>query len=1162
MESTIGTPNVPESVITEVVKGKEKNSFIIPWEKDGDLKFSAEYFTKFYQGEKPIKEYRAYHRVVEIDSVRKFKWSFFLRDDRKKGDVGISLEIMNNGLKAKCDGKKRHERLCDLIIIGLYQKFLKSNEFLQNLYVKEIDLLPASQHRFFQLKVTEFYNGNHKVYFKNHVEFGQVYSFFEDDKLERGLKENLEPHFFGKKEEPNWSSLIYVIPIDRHINGLPVIIPFSVNEKLNSLGDDFTFNDFNISDFDIVKVSICKKILSLSRRLVEDVQNRGDSEGFNNEAFVVGKNHLMDTWRRLLDEKTGNELQVTFVDRNKKSTAYEYLKYPPKYRMIKRRVVLAGGDLEMKFNVKEESDHLVLSLELYYKGSELKGYHSECHNHFFFINLDEYECLFVDQVPHEFLIRTFSHIGNKITVLKKDYLNFFENILSPLSRSFPIVLSPLGTDSVLIPIANPNRLYKVIIHKEDDYANFKLNYVFNDQAYEISHGGNLILRLDNNNYCFIERDGTAENEFSDFVEKQLPYIEICKNKALKRLNLNRYFGKNWLYEFKKKCDERGYNVVLNNIKPGESYYPFQLRWELLDIRQENNVFSIYMVFKFGKIRFTPSEFESLMEAGQHVDLGNELYGYIKTADKHLFEPLFTYGTVEAACIKLTSAQLLSFQTRLNKIDSQIIQSSISGRREKLMNINEISLLDIPQSITANLRPYQQTGFSWMAFLNEFQWGGILADDMGLGKTLQAITLLEYFYQDNPSADPSIIVVPNSLIFNWVAEFKKFAPNRNTLVYHGQKRKEVTIIMKGSVLITTYGTVMTDLDFFKEQSFSYMILDESQSVKNRNSKRFKSLVELQTYYRIAMTGTPIENRVEDIFAQMSIVNPGFFGNYRNFNKTYGGIQGDETVKDKTESLQKMIEPFILRRTKKQVALDLPEKTETVLYLDMTPEQRKIYDRFRKIFKGELEDNLASSDSSKSKFLAIEALQKLRQLCNSPILMKDGNLINESIKLDFMNEIMEEVAPNHKILLFSSSTAMLKLIAQRIDNYHIGYTYLDGKMNQEKRQSAVETFQKDDTCRVFLISLKAGGTGLNLTAADYVYILDPWWNPAAEAQAIDRCYRIGQDKHVMAYKIVCKDSVEEYILAMQNRKKRLAEGLILDESNLMKSISKEELLKLFD
>ncbi len=502
------------------------------------------------------------------------------------------------------------------------------------------------------------------------------------------------------------------------------------------------------------------------------------------------------------------------------------------------------------------------------------------------------------------------------------------------------------------------------------------------------------------------------------------------------------------------------------------------------------------------------------------------------------------------------------QKVLDKIDKKIIQDSIRERREKLAALDEIPLLEIPRSLKAQLRPYQQVGFSWLTFLNEFQWGGLLADDMGLGKTLQIITVLEYFYQQHSTGKSALVVVPNSLLFNWENEYKKFAPYRKIEIYYGKHREAFIFEEEGTVVLTTYGTMLTDAAYLTSLDFSYLIMDESQAVKNRNSKRFEVLSMVKADYRVAVTGTPVENGIQDIYAQMSLVNPGFFGDYRNFNKAYKGIKDENTAQETVLGLQKMIQPFILRRTKKQVALDLPEKTETILYMDMLPEQRKIYDKVRKIFKGEIENNLNSADSTKSKFLAIEALQKLRQLCNSPILMKDGGFGQESIKLDFIDEIMDEVAPNHKILFFSAYTSMLKLVAQRIENKGIAYAYLDGKMNQDQRQNAVERFQNEDECRVFLISLKAGGTGLNLTAADYVYILDPWWNPAAEAQAIDRCYRIGQEKHVMAYKIVCRNSVEEHILALQERKKRISEGLILDEANLMKSISKDELLKLFE
>src|SRR5690606_38713391 len=290
------------------------------------------------------------------------------------------------------------------------------------------------------------------------------------------------------------------------------------------------------------------------------------------------------------------------------------------------------------------------------------------------------------------------------------------------------------------------------------------------------------------------------------------------------------------------------------------------------------------------------------------------------------------------------------------------------------------------------------------------------------------------------------------------------------------RQNRTDFDKGVIVLTTYGTLLSDSDFFAEKSFSYLIMDESQNVKNRNSKRFESLTRIQAKYRIAMTGTPIENGIQDIFSQMSLVNPGFFGNYRAFNKLYKGATDADTMQETLSNLQKVIQPFILRRTKKQVALDLPDKTETVLHIEMIPAQRKVYEKYRKFFRNEVQRSLESEEPAKSKFIAIEALIKLRQICNSPSLLKGETFDNNAVKLDYIDEILEDVTPDHKVLLFSSFTGMLQLVAERIEERGIEFAYLDGKMSQDKRQNAVQAFQERESCRIFLISLKAGGTGL--------------------------------------------------------------------------------------
>lgn len=314
-------------------------------------------------------------------------------------------------------------------------------------------------------------------------------------------------------------------------------------------------------------------------------------------------------------------------------------------------------------------------------------------------------------------------------------------------------------------------------------------------------------------------------------------------------------------------------------------------------------------------------------------------------------------------------------------------------------------------------------------------------------------------------------------------------------------------------------------------------------------------------RFALTGTPVENSSADLYALMSFVNPGFFGTLKMF-KSNLTAKGNAQDAQRAATLFKMTKPFILRRTKNQVATDLPPKTEMTLWCEMEPAQRKIYDLYRKRYKEYLNDKIDDIGLANSKLYVLEGLMKLRQICNSPVLIKDAPVFNEPpCKITALMEHILEQTVEHKLLVFSAFTGMLGLIKTELEQQGIAYAYLDGKTPINKRKTATKDFQENEACRVFLISLKAGGTGLNLTAADYVYIVDPWWNPAAEAQAIDRCYRIGQDKHVMAYRMICKDTLEEKILEIQQKKKDLAGELIPTDEGVLKSLGKEELLRLF-
>jgi SNF2 family DNA or RNA helicase len=469
-----------------------------------------------------------------------------------------------------------------------------------------------------------------------------------------------------------------------------------------------------------------------------------------------------------------------------------------------------------------------------------------------------------------------------------------------------------------------------------------------------------------------------------------------------------------------------------------------------------------------------------------------------------------------------------------------------------------------------LRPYQKEGFNWLNFLDDFKWGGILADDMGLGKTLQIITFLQHKANlanaKNEPRQTHLIVAPTSLIFNWENEVEKFAPTLKTLIYHGAERKNLgaSDFETVDMVITTYTTAAADIEKFKNFRFGYAILDESQAIKNATTQRYKAMRLLQADNRICMSGTPVENNTFDLYGQFNFLNPGMLGSMEYFKDQYATPIDKENDSDASQELRRLVQPFMLRRTKELVASDLPEKTETVLYCEMGSKQRKLYDAYREKVRKQVLGEIDAKGLSSAAMIVLQGLLRLRQICDSPSLINDDEITEfeeESIKLKELKEHIIERTGNHKILIFSQFKGMLALIRNMLEHAKIPHLYLDGGTSPTDRRKAVDKFQTDDKYRVFLISLKAGGSGLNLTAADYVYLVDPWWNPAVEAQAIDRTHRIGQTNHVFAYKMICKDTVEEKILKLQEKKKALAADLVASETGMMKSLTRDDIAFLF-
>ncbi len=484
-------------------------------------------------------------------------------------------------------------------------------------------------------------------------------------------------------------------------------------------------------------------------------------------------------------------------------------------------------------------------------------------------------------------------------------------------------------------------------------------------------------------------------------------------------------------------------------------------------------------------------------------------------------------------------------------------------RDKIQTFETIELLDQPKALQATLRPYQLQGLSYLNFLREYGFGGILADEMGLGKTVQTLSFLQYLFEQKITG-PSLIVVPTSVMPNWEREAKKFTPDLQQLVIYGSKREELfKKIPDAQIVITTYALMRRDLEELLKFKYSCVILDEAQNIKNPNTITGKSVRKLDASLRVCLSGTPIENNLFELWSLFEFLMPGFLGSQHSFQRAIVKPIKDGDL-DTLESLRVRVKPFILRRTKAEVAKDLPPKIETTHYCDLADDQRELYNALAMKLKKQVLDDVEEKGMAKSQISILDALLKLRQICCHPKLLKiemPGLHTNiASGKFDaFKDLVLDIIDGGHKVLVFSQFVQMLHIIRSWVTYEKIPFTYLDG--SSKDRFEQVDRFNENPDIPIFLISLKAGGTGINLTSADYVIHYDPWWNPAVENQATDRTHRIGQKRQVFAYKMICQNTVEEKILKLQEQKKSVADSIIPGQSAI-KSLTKDDLEMLFE
>jgi SNF2 family DNA or RNA helicase len=506
-------------------------------------------------------------------------------------------------------------------------------------------------------------------------------------------------------------------------------------------------------------------------------------------------------------------------------------------------------------------------------------------------------------------------------------------------------------------------------------------------------------------------------------------------------------------------------------------------------------------------------------------------------------------------LRFLPSQALIVDALLSAMPPADVDAEFARLRERLSSFERLKPKKEPKSFNGTLRSYQRLGLGWLEFLREFGLGGVLADDMGLGKTVQVLALTQIHRSASKSTKlPFLVVAPRSIVYNWVDEASRFTPKLRVAEYHGASREALQgKFDEFDIIVTTYGTLRRDVGYLATVEFDTVILDEAQAIKNATSQTAKASRLLSARHRLALTGTPIENHLGELGSIFEFLNPGMLGRLPRLEVLNGGRA---PTKQELELLSRDIRPFILRRTKEQVLPDLPPKTEQILFCELREPQRELYDKLRATYQASLLEQVEAKGVSGSAMQVLEALLRLRQIACHPGLVDTAWEDAGSAKLEALFEQVSEVLDEgHKVLVFSQFTSLLAYVRRQLDEDGIEYAYLDGKT--QKRGEIVDRFQNDPSCNLFLISLKAGGVGLNLTAAGYVFLLDPWWNPAVEAQAIDRTHRIGQTQAVFAYRMIARDTVEEKLLKLQGTKRKLAEAILDAEGQALRDLTADDL-----
>jgi superfamily II DNA or RNA helicase len=688
------------------------------------------------------------------------------------------------------------------------------------------------------------------------------------------------------------------------------------------------------------------------------------------------------------------------------------------------------------------------------------------------------------------------------------------------------------------------------LHPEVQYGEVTVS-IFDDELVKVR-----VEELDGQ-YSFykVKRDMEAEDEIRQYLNKHRPNPSSLTPWQY----VEREAGIDWLLKHASDLQKLGLVIEQEAGSRKRENNHIRLESPVIDLQTEDmgDWFNVRAVVKIGEFEIPFIKFRPYILAGKREyrlpDGSICLLPEAWFSDyRHLMEVSEEHDE-DGFRLQKYQAPLLNFPSWKNQQELDLM--ALLGGKKALPEVEP------PKGLKATLRNYQQEGFNWLNFLRQNSIGGILADDMGLGKTLQTLTLLLGEKESGRGDSPSLVVVPTSLLHNWQQEAHQFAPQLRVLIHSGVNRaKDPASFSEYDLILSSYGIVRQDIDALSGFPFHYVVLDEAQNIKNPGSKTARAVRKLTSRHRLALTGTPVENTIMDLWSQMAFLNPGLLGGETFFKKFY--VQPIEKQQDDTRQakLQRIMYPYILRRKKNEVEKELPPKIERLHYCGMEPLQEEKYEQTLSEYRNYFLDLLSKGDYGKNKLNVLVGLQKLRQLAIHPKLADADNFeLEDSGKYQEVKRLLHQVtSKGAKVLIFSQFVKMLDLLRNDLDKEGVKYCYLDGSTRDRSKQ--VDLFQNDESIPVFLISLKAGGVGLNLTAAEYVFLLDPWWNPAVEHQAVDRSHRIGQKKTVIYYKFITENSIEEKILKLQQKKSRLSEDLISVDEGFYQKMSEDEMAEL--